>query len=225
MYSIFHTSQCGSTLLGALLSKSIETSNEPAWSHTIHRQVKPIEFINQNTKKNEIIKFPSVYCYLMPQIKGKKIFLYRSLLSHINKLSSGIDLEYHLSIIGNKAHKKTLEYYLEPTIENIQSLLWMDRCFWTMESENVLLINAKDLFADNQKVAKQACDFFNIEYIPVEVNYDVKIANLNHTNEPIQLNNVQEKVNYIEPPDPVNEELNIWVEEIVKKHPELQKFM
>jgi hypothetical protein len=225
MYSIFHTSQCGSTLLGALLSKSIKTSNEPTWSHTIHRQVNPIEYINKNTKQNEIIKFPSVYCYLMPKIQGKKVFLYRSLISHINKLKDSPDLNFHLSIIGNTANEKTLGFFGEATETFIQSLLWIDRCFWTMESEDVLLINAKDLFADNQKVAKQVCDFFNIEYIPVEVNYDVKIANLNHTDEPIQIDNVQEKVNYIEPPDPVNEKLNIWVEEIVKKHPELQKFM
>jgi hypothetical protein len=225
MYSIFHTSQCGSTLLGALLSKSIETSNEPAWSHTIHRQANPIKFINQNTKENEIIKFPSVYCYLMPKIQGKKIFLYRSLISHINKLKNSPDLNFHLSIIGNTAHEKSLKFFVKPTEIFIQSLLWMDRCFWTMESQDVLLINAKDLFADNQKVAKQVCDFFDIEYISVEVNYDVKIANLNHTDDPIQIDNVKEKVNYIEPPDLINEKLNIWVEEILQKHPELQKFM
>jgi hypothetical protein len=77
MNSIFHTSQCGSTLLGALLSKSLPTKNEPEWSHKIAEQTNQLDFIKQNASDNEIIKYPSVYCYLMPQIEGKKVFIYR----------------------------------------------------------------------------------------------------------------------------------------------------
>jgi len=225
MYSIFHTSQCGSTLLGALLSKSFPTKNEPEWTHKIHEQKNQLEFIKQNASDNEIIKYPSVYCYLMPQIEGKKVFVYRTLTSHLSKLKDSPDLGFHLSVMGKNAHPKTANYEIEPTDTLIQSLLWMDRCFWVIDSKDTLLINAKDLFEDQQKVAKKVCDHFGIEYVPVEIDYDVKIAQLNHTNDAIQLNNVPVKVNFTEPPEVLDFTIARWVDEILENHPKLKYFM
>jgi len=225
MYSIFHTSQCGSTLLGALLSKSLPTKNEPEWSHKIAQQTNPLEFVKQNASDNEIIKYPSVYCYLMPQIEGKKVFVYRSLTSHINKLKDSPDLVFHLNTMTPNFHFKTKKWDMGETETTIQTLLWMDRCFWTIDSKDVLLINAKDLFEDQQKVAKKVCVHFGIEYVPVEINYDVKDAELNHTDNPIELDNVAVKTSFVEPPDAADFELMRWVDSIVEIHPKLKYFM
>jgi hypothetical protein len=225
MNSIFHTSQCGSTLLGALLSKSFPTKNEPEWTHKIHKQENQLEFIKQNTNDNEIIKYPSVYCYLMPKIEGKKVFVYRSLTSHINKLKGSLDLVFHLNTMTPNLHNKTKSWNMGTTDITIQTLLWMDRCFWAIEAKDLLLINAKDLFENQQKVAKKVCAHFGIEYVPVEINYDVKAAELNHTDNPIELNSVSVKSNFVEPPDVVDFELMRWVDNILEKHPKLKYFM
>jgi len=225
MYSIFHTSQCGSTLLGALLSKSLPTKNEPEWTHKIHEQENQLEFIKQNASDNEIIKYPSVYCYLMPQIEGKKVFVYRTLTSHLSKLKDSADLKFHVSVMGKHPHEKTMQYKVEPTDTLIQSLLWMDRCFWVIDSKDTLLINAKDLFEDQQKVAKKVCAHFGIKYVPVEIDYDVKIAQLNHTNDAIQLDNVPFKVDFTEPPEVLDFTIARWVDDILESHPKLKYFM
>lgn len=225
MYSIFHTSQCGSTLLGALLSKSLPTRNEPDWSHKIAEQTNPLEFVKQNASDNEIIKYPSVYCYLMPQIEGKKVFVYRSLASHIKKLKDSPDLVFHLNAMTPNLHRKTQGWDMGTTETTIQTLLWMDRCFWTIDSKDVLLINAQDLFEDQQKVAKKVCAHFGIEYVPIEINYDVKTAELNHTDNAIELDSVAVKSNFVEPPDVADFELMRWVDSIVDVHPKLKYFM
>lgn len=224
MYSIFHTSQCGSTLLGALISKSLPTKNEPEWSHKIAQQTNPLEFVKQNASDNEIVKYPSVYCYLMPQIEGKKVFVYRTLLSHINKLKNSPDLAFHLNTMTSNLHAKTKSWDMGETETTIQTLLWMDRCFWAMEAKDLLLINAKDLFEDQQKVAKKVCAHFGIEYVPVEINYNVKDAALNHTNNPIELDNVSVKSNFVEPPDVADFALLRWVDSIIEAHPKLKYF-
>ena len=225
MNSIFHTSQCGSTLLGALLSKSLPTKNEPEWSHKIAEQTNQLEFIKQNASDNEIIKYPSVYCYLMPQIEGKKVFVYRSLTSHINKLKGSADLAFHLKTMTPNLHAKTKSWDMGDAETTMQTLLWMDRCFWAMEAKDLLLVNAKDLFEDQQKVAKKVCAHFGIEYVPVEINYDVKTAELNHTDNPIELDNVAVKTSFVEPPDAADFKLMRWVDSIVESHPKLKYFM
>lgn len=225
MNLIFHTSQCGSTLLGALLSKSLPTKNEPEWTHKIHEQENPLEFVKQNASDNEIIKYPSVYCYLMPQIEGKKVFVYRTLPSHLSKLKDSPDLVFHLNAMTPNLHSKSKNWDMGSTDTTIQTLLWMDRCFWAMEAKDLLLINAKDLFEDQQKVAKKVCAHFGIEYVPVEINYDVKDAQLNHTDTPIELDSVSVKSNFVEPPDAADFKLMRWVDSIIETHPKLKYFM
>jgi autonomous glycyl radical cofactor GrcA len=101
----------------------------------------------------------------------------------------------------------------------------MDRCFWVIDSKDTLLINAKDLFEDQQKVAKKVCSHFDIEYVPVEINYDVKMAQLNHTNDAIELNNVPVKVDFTEPPEVLDFTIARWVDDILENHPKLKYFM
>ena len=89
-YSIFHTSYCGSTLLACLLSKSIPTLTEPNWVHKaldIHDIEEKIKFINNRHKENTLVKYTSLICDVMPDIKGKKVFLYRNFEDHLRKLA------------------------------------------------------------------------------------------------------------------------------------------
>jgi hypothetical protein len=225
MYSIFHTSHCGSTLLASLLSKSIPTLTEPLWSHELKDKEDPISYINESHLSGQLVKYSSVYCHLMPQIKGKKVFLYRSLPSHLNKLKNSQELTFHLNAMTPNLHLKTQLWDMGTTETTIQTLLWMDRCFWAIDSEDVLLINANDLFDDQQKVAKKVCRFFEIEYIPVEINYQVKLANLNHSNEPINVDNVDTKINYSEPIETIDFNLLRWVDTITENHVKLKYFV
>lgn len=223
-YSIFHTSHCGSTLLASLLSKSIPTLTEPSWSHELKDKKDPISYINENHLNGHLVKYSSVYCHLMPQVEGKKVFLYRPLTSHIKKLKNSLDTPFHLSAMMPNLHNKTKTWDMGSTDTTIQALLWMDRCFWAIDSQDVLLINANDLFDDQQKIAKKVCQFFEVEYAPVEINYQVKLANLNHSNEPINLNNVDIKVKYVEPIEPIDFNLSRWVDTIVESRPKLKYF-
>jgi len=223
-YSIFHTSHCGSTLLASLLSKSIPTLTEPSWSHELKDKEDPISYINKNHIDNQLVKYSSVYCYLMPQVEGKKIFLYRPLISHLNKLKNSQETTFHLNVITSNLHPKTKSWDMGTTETTVQTLLWMDRCFWVIDSKDVLLVNAQDLFDDPQKIAKKVCRFFEIEYVPVEINYQVKLANLNHSNEPINVDNVDIKINYLEPIESIDFNLLRWVDKIIENHPKLKYF-
>lgn len=223
-YSIFHTSHCGSTLLASLLSKSIPTLTEPLWSHELKDKEDQISYINKNHSNGQLVKYSSVYCHLMPQVEGKKVFLYRSLASHIKKMKDSLDTPFHLSAMTPNLHKKTQFWDMGTTETTIQTLLWMDRCFWAIDSKDLLLVNADDLFDDPQKIAMKVCRFFEVEYIPVEINYHVKLANLNHSSEPINLNNVDIKVEYKEPIELIDFDILKWVDEIVNLHPKLKHF-
>ena len=161
-YSIFHTSHCGSTLLSSLLSKSIPTLTEPSWSHKLKDKQDSISYINENHLSGQLVKYSSVYCYLMPQVEGKKVFLYRSLVSHIKKMKNSLDTPFHLNAMTPNLHNKTKFWDMGKTETTIQTILWMDRCFWAMEAKDLLLINAQDLFEDQQKVVKKVCRFFEI---------------------------------------------------------------
>jgi hypothetical protein len=224
MNSIFHTSHCGSTLLACLLSKSIPTLTEPSWSHELKDKEDPISYINENHLSGQLVKYSSVYCHLMPQVEGKKVFLYRPLTSHIKKLKNSADASFHLTSMVPNLHSKTKSWDKGETETTIQTVLWMDRCFWAIDSENVLLINANDLFDDPQKIARKVCRFFEIDYVPVEIDYQVKLANLNHSDEPINIDNVAIKTNYTEPVEPVDFKLMRWVDSIIEAHPKLKYF-
>jgi len=164
MYSIFHTSHCGSTLLACLLSKSIPTLTEPSWSHDI-RFVESIEdklkLVEANHKQNILVKYSSLVCDIAPHIEGKKVFLYRDYQDHINKL--------------------------QPIDKEQESLFWCFRFANLIKAKDVLFIESNYFLNNQQQVVKEVCDWFDIEYIPIEINFHVKQTGYNHKNEPIKI--------------------------------------
>lgn len=164
MYSIFHTSHCGSTLLACLLSKSILTLTEPSWSHKI-RFMDSIEdkvkLVEANHTKNTLVKYSSLVCDVAPHISGKKVFLYREYQDHISKLQS--------------VDKKQ------------EGLFWCFRFANLIKAKDVLFIEYNYFLNNQQQVAKEVCDWFGIEYIPVKIDFHVKQAGYNHQDKPIKL--------------------------------------
>ena len=232
MYSIFHTSHCGSTYLATLLSKSIPTLTEPDWSHLINTKKNEIEFVEKNTVKKELIKYSSVYCYMMPCIKGKKIFIYRKLSKHIPKINNSgytnIQLNFHLGAMEKNFNvkTKTINYFNNSYL--MHCALWADRFFWAMESKNTMFIDCEDLFKNTEYITKQACEFLNIEYYKIDINFNVKNIGLNRNNnylniEKIPALNFKEK--YIEPYVEYDFNSLKYINQISKKFPELSMFI
>jgi len=197
-YSIFHTSHCGSTLLASMLSKSVPTVTEPSWSHRIHKQpgkTNTINFLSSNLVDNTLVKYSSMYCYVAPLVSGKKIYLYRTLQSHIEKMLSNSSYlinnsEYTIEVLKGNFHKNLcIDYTGIKTSGHIKAhaLLWVDRYLHINDSKDLLLINSSDFLNDKQKTAKQVCDFFEIEYVPVDDQFNAKLSGLNHNSTPISL--------------------------------------
>lgn len=218
-YSIFDTSHCGSTLLASMLGKSIPTIIEPSWSYRIHKQpgkTNTTNFISSNLNDSILVKYPSAYCYVAPLITGKKIYLYRTLQSHLEKMLSNSgylvnDSESELEVMKGNLHeglgwdyfgiKNTKKVDFNKTHFkhwynfNIHALLWVDRYLHTNDSKDLLLINSSDFFNEKQKTAKQICDFFEIEYVTAGDQFDTVLSGLNHSNTLISSSN-RKLVNY-----------------------------
>ena len=81
-YSIFHTSQCGSTLLATLLKEKKITYSEPPWSCRI-------DMLNILSAEDEtIVKYPSFASLVCRILPGKKVFIFRGLNDHLEKITS-----------------------------------------------------------------------------------------------------------------------------------------
>lgn len=167
MYSIFHTSHCGSTLLACLLSKSVPTLTEPSWSHDI-RFVDSLEdkvkLVEANHKQNILVKYPSLVCDIAPHITGKKVFLYKNFEDHLCKMRAvhqGLDEEH--------------------------AMFWCFRFANLIKAKDVLFIECNYFLNNQQQVAKEVCNWFGIDYVPVEIDFHVKDAGYNHRDEPIEI--------------------------------------
>jgi hypothetical protein len=159
-YSIFHTSFCGSTLLACLLSKSILTLAEPSWS------CKPTEDIhpNKNHIDGHLVKYPSKAYQLIPNIDSKIIFLYRNLDDHLQKLESVKEIN-----------------------RQEEAFLWASRFFYATQASDIIFIES-NYFLNNQKETCQLiCDYFKIEYKPIDINFHVKDAGFNGKDNLIQI--------------------------------------
>ena len=168
MFSIFHTSGCGSTLLACLLSKSLPSYSEPDWVTElfIYKGLdEKIKRIKECHKPNTLIKYSSMICEIAPHIEGKKVFLYRNLNDHL---------------------KKKLEHLFAKSAPE-EAKLWHQRFGYILDSEDVLFIEANHFFDNQQETAKKVCDHFGIEYIPIEIDFHVKKAGYHHTNTPINI--------------------------------------
>ena len=148
-YSIFHTSFCGSTLLACLLSKSIPTLAEPSWSG------QPIDKINfdNNHLDGHLVKYPSRAYQLIPNLNSKIVFLYRNFEDHLNKLKSVREIN-----------------------RQEEAFLWALRFSYATQAKDIIFIES-NYFLNNQKETCQLiCDYFGIEYKPIEINFHVKDA-------------------------------------------------
>jgi len=167
-YSIFHTSHCGSTLLACLLSKSIPTLTEPDWVHKgidITNIEEKAKFINNHHKENVLVKYSSLICDVMPDISGKKVFLYRNFEDHLRKL----------------AEKPNFNMQKE-------AIFWTQRFLHATISQDVLYLQTEYFLNNKKEALNLVCDYFGIKYKPTkDIDFHVKEAGFNHSNKSIKL--------------------------------------
>ena len=226
MYSIFHTSHCGSSLLVALLSKSIEAYSEPSWTHEIYKQKNQLDYVKNNAKENCLIKYPSMYCNLMPLIDGKKIFLYRKLSSHLHKTQDVVGSDVAFSIMKQHFHQFTNNYNVSDDISATekQTIMWASRMWHAIDSSNVMFVDFEDLIKHTDFTLHQICQFLNIEYIPVNIDFNVKIAGLHYVDTPINIDQATVKIKHIEPYIPLNFNLIKHAYNFCQGHPKFRFF-
>ena len=179
-YSIFHTSNCGSTLLATLLRNSIETYSEPTWIDKIYLQ-KTDEFLEEYNyekwddivkrkklfhKDNTLVKYPSYASFLSNVVTGKKIFLYRDLRDHMEKITSQDKgntlfrrISYHYEIF------KLRNLYPDVKPKNdIQKMafVWAHHLLDISKSQNVLFLKSNDFFLHPIEIVNKVTKFFDI---------------------------------------------------------------
>lgn len=196
-YSIFHTSHCGSTLLATLLSQSLPTVTEPHWSHQIrdHKSKEDIQkHIESNLVDGQLTKYSSAYVHVAPLVSGKKVFLYRKLNHHLQKMASNSEyLHNNLNYVEDCGKE-----YIHPKLKESewgefksdlekQAYYWMQRYFYMQNEQDVIFVDANELFEDPHNECQQICDFFGIKYNPINIPFNVKKAGLNHNDHPITL--------------------------------------
>ena len=164
-YSIFHTSQCGSTLLATLLKNSIKTYSEPKWATHPHTVLKTKSLYHED---NTLIKYPSYTSFISNMIPDKKVFIFRDLQDHLEKITSkeramNRHLSYHYKIYRERNIFPDIE-----TKTDLQKLafIWAHTIFDINNSQNVLFLNANDLFLYPRETVNKVTKFFNID--PVE---------------------------------------------------------
>ena len=182
-YSIFHTSNCGSTLLATLLRNNIKTFSEPTWIDKIYLQ-KPDEFFKEynhskwdnlvKRKKlyhedNTLVKYPSCASFLSNIVSGKKIFLYRDLRDHIEKINS-IEkystkfrrLTYHYEIFK----LRNLFPHINPENDRQKlAYVWAHHMFDISKSQNVLFLKSNDFFLHPKDTVNKVTKFFGIDSV------------------------------------------------------------
>jgi hypothetical protein len=228
-FSIFHTSLCGSTLLATMLSKSIDTYSEPHWSHQItHKNTtKDAEnFVLNNHLDNTLVKYSSVYCYASPLLPYKKVFLYRKLKQHLQKslLYGNGTVKFNFDVMMSRLHPNLNHVSISGSLLQISAYLWVDRLMWMKESSDVLWIDSDDFFDDTKGAAENVCNHFGIPYVLLNVPFHAKEAGFNHTDSPINVNEMEHhKRKIINPTDGkiIDFENSNQINEIIEKTYEL----
>jgi hypothetical protein len=191
MKHIFHTSFCGSTYLAVLLSKSITTFCEPECSYDL-------KGVNELSKQGEfLLKFPSSLCFFAPILLDKKIFLYRKLKNQLQKFKKNSKLfseqqQSNYLKMKNNLHNKTKIFNFGDNYLLNNAYLWADRFNWLLDSTDVMYIETNDLLINIHKKIKLICEFFELKYVPIDVNFHVKEHNLNNNNEAINIDQIKE---------------------------------
>ncbi len=165
-YSIFHTSHCGSTLLTTLLKDSIESYCEPKWSSYLY-----MDHI-YSAKENTLVKYPSFQSMACRILPGKKIFLFRTLKDHLEKITSK---KHHMERHVNEYYTYCREMRnLFPTIKVDNDLkkiafVWAHRYLDAYFSQDVLRINSNKFFMEPERIVNQVTRFFQIKSV---TNFD-----------------------------------------------------
>lgn len=234
-YSIFHSSHCGSTLLAFKLSKSIETYIEPQWTQIYHKlPVSTKPYVEQTTKENCLVKYPSHCPHIFRFIGGKKVFLYRKLKKHFDKFISKDGLTLDTPQIKNITER----HFFHPHIDmkrfngedpkHILIMGWINRFLWMKNVKDVLYVDAEDFFANTEQVCNNICEHFNIEYVPVDINFYVKDYANKYSSEslPINIDEIPKetrKYNFIsEIEEYDNDSL---IKKVSLLHPELKEYL
>ncbi len=172
-YSIFHSSQCGSTLLATLLKDSKKTYAEPPWSCEIDM------YNIFSAEDDTIVKYPSFTSFVCRLLPGKKVFIFRQLQDHLEKITSKpkamnkhLSLHYNFcSDVRNLFPNLIADNDLKK-LALVWAYIYLDMYF----SQNVLFIDANDFFLDPIEILKKITDFYDIN--PVEdlepLNFYVK---------------------------------------------------
>ena len=146
-----------------MLSSSVDTVTEPKWSHEIrftNDMAKKIQLIKDNHKDNLLVKYSSLCTEIAPNIDGKKVFLFRNILDHLNKLQG----------------------------DTQEAKFWLYRWTNLLDSSDVLFMSFEQFMEDKHKACELACNHFEIEYKPVkDIDFHVKQAGYNHNDTPIRL--------------------------------------
>ena len=149
-------------------------------------------------KNNTLVKYPSYSSLACRILTGKKVFLYRSLKDHLEKITSNKTL----------IDKNINEYF--PFCKNKRNLfpnlninndlkkiafVWLHRYLDAYYSQDVLKINANDFFLNPQKIVDCVTDFFGIEKVKNfdYLNFYVK-KDFNVRDEKISEISVKEKI-------------------------------
>ena len=158
-YSIFHTSHCGSTLLITLLKNHMKTYAEPPWSSRVD-----MRYIF-SAQDNTIVKYPSAFSVASRILPGKKVFLYRRLRDHLEKITSNnLSMQKHLK-----------RYYTLRSIRNLfpnlivdsdlkkLAFVWAHANLDINFAQNVLSIDANDFFLEPVVYLRKVTNFFGID--------------------------------------------------------------
>jgi hypothetical protein len=191
MRYILHTAQCGSSVLTALLGTvNYHTYSEPSWSHSFIRDNSfPPPFIFIDLPEEAIVKLPSGLCCSAPYISDPKVFIYRKFQDHIYRhLIKGEywpDTNYFFQYETEHSHPGIAHITPKTDIQKL-AYFWLNDVLWVLESSNLLLVHADDLFLKTVETMGEICNFFQID--PVEryevARYDVKQAGLKGSDEP-----------------------------------------
>lgn len=237
MFSIFHTSFCGSTLLATLLSKSVPTLTEPKWPINCFflKEDEIKKYLTSNFKNNTLIKFSSSMCFLSNKLNNKKIFIYRKLKNHLYKIENNYKtkekyFKSSLNILHIMSHHQNIKNKIlkNCSLLEAQAHFWVDRLLWILESENVYYLEYNDFILNKEKKLKEICNFFEITYNPVEIDYHVKDAGLNDNNEYIDLKNIKnhkKKLFWEKPFTSNNNIIEEIVDDIKKQFNNLESFI
>jgi hypothetical protein len=194
MKYIFHTAQCGSSLLATLVGTvNLNTYSEPSWTHTLIKEnLFPDSYAPFETEKDYIVKLPSGLCCTAVLTERPKVFVYRKFQDHIYRhLLKGEewpDVNYFWEYETKHSHPDVKNIKPKTNIEKI-AYFWLNNVLWLTESKNVLWLHSDDLFFNVTGTMDAVCDFLEIPRVTnyKMAKYDVKVAGLKGTDNPLKL--------------------------------------